>query len=346
MVIRYWLYLSLLVFLYPPGLSLHADILVYEPEVSLQVIGDVRTFEERKNGELIQSASFAEPGKPLQFFNVIKDTPRKLSWEYDESGYEITEMLQSRSGEWELHSRFSYDKDHLKSLTIYDADDEILEQRNYRYAETGQVSRESIYDAKGRVKIIYSYVHGSDGTVDKYTESSGRKALTIRYQFDESGNLVLKETHNARGMETRNYYVFDELGNLSEHFEYDYREVLVQRVAYDYSQEGFLQSVVHFDRKDYPTFGIFYTREQIATIEKITITNHRGELAGDIEIFKDSIGNMVSMREIMYLWEGRLITEYLDYDGKNNWQKKEVKTYTDNMLEDRVIYTRSIGYFD
>ena len=325
--------------------------LVYEPDIPLDAAGSVQFLEERENGELTRRAVLRAPQEYIEFIQRRRSDGglRRLEWQYDSAvsmdSFIIQEQDSQPDGTWTPTAYLTYRGGLLKDASFYSGENRV-EQRLYEYSSAGDVEKELTTRVGDEFPVLLLFERPAESIVEAIERKpDGSEVIAARLQYDQEGRLLAEERFVKGKLNRRDVYSYTSGGKLSEHVRYDYRELPIRHVIYDYTDDGLPVSVVHRDVKDRVLFGVSYSRvydneNSITTIKSVT-----GEITGTIDYRREN-GRDTERTEVFFLGDGKLEITYSDFDSVGNWLRKELATYAGNSVKDRTITTRIIRYFD
>jgi len=333
----------------PLSLFAQSTTLVYEPDVQIGAAGPVRFLEERVNGELTKKAEFAAPGVCVDFMQQRNSdgSLQRLVWFYDgEPGaadFIIEEQDAQPDGTWTTTGVLDYSGNKLVRARFYSGEN-LVEERNYEYDSVG-VTKERTSRPSAEYPTVLRFERPDARTVEAFErQPDGIELLVARIMYDSESRIVSEERFVKGKLDSRDVFAYNEYGKVVDHIKYDYRELPVRHVMYDYTPDGLPQSVVHRDVKDRILFGVSYTREYDGENSTTVIKNSAGEETGSI-VYRRENGRDVERVETFLLGDSKLEITYTEFDAHGNWLRKEMSTYNGTSLKSQAITNRVIRYF-
>ena len=335
--------------LLPLAVTAQNTTLVYAPDVQIGAAGPVRFLEERINGELVKKAEFDAPGICVDFMQQRNSdgSLQRLVWFYEgdpgSSDYTIEEQNAQPDGTWTTTGILNYTDGNLVRARFYSGEN-LIEERIYEYDSAG-VTKELTSRASEEYPTLLIFERPDANTVEAFErQPDGGELLIARLNYDDRKQLVTEERFVKGKLDNRNVYVYDDNGKVIDHIKYDYREMPVRHVIYDYTPDGLPQSVVHRDVKDRILFGVSYTREYDGENSTTIIKNSSGEETGSIEYRREN-GRDIERVETFLLGDSRLEIIYTEFDTHGNWLRKKLSTFNGTSLKSQSITSRVIRYF-
>jgi hypothetical protein len=144
-------------------------------------------------------------------------------------------IVESNDGSVKTISKYDK-KGRNTELDSYDNKEKLISSRIFKYDEKGDCLSDCVTDNYQKVQIsvcwTYKYDERGDQIERSYFPSPEKPERIFTRSFDKGHNLI--EVQSTRGPEDHLKYGYDNKGNLTEEFNYDSKDHILESIRYQY----------------------------------------------------------------------------------------------------------------
>jgi len=160
-----------------------------------------------------------------EFVHYMDDSYDTITWQHNNPGQVIRKQTTDSDGELESTEEFEYSGEHLtryamtdgsgdiiaeKQITRddngneteivdYDRNDDATTRKVIEYYPSGNRKETLVYNDSGRLTEKVQSTENDKGQVVEVIEETAQKKNTIKYSYDEKGNIIQQEEFNRQG---------------------------------------------------------------------------------------------------------------------------------------------------